>query len=166
MIFPSIMGTLVRIGLEALMFYKGSPILFTSVWPNFAGSVFLGFLIESHSYTSMVCSRGKGNRTWQKQQVSLLGRVLGLAMRALVSIRSSVLVHTISYLFSDLPPFTLDLQPSPAVYSRRSPPSSLISSLLCSARSPHHSTTLVRLGIVYCNEGRVWTPWQRLLLSS
>lgn len=47
LIFFSILGTLARLGLEALTDYPGAPVAFTSLWVNFAGSLFLGFLAES-----------------------------------------------------------------------------------------------------------------------
>ncbi|KAK4650337.1 hypothetical protein QC762_706530 [Podospora pseudocomata] len=46
LIFFSIFGTLARLGLQAITIYSGTPIIFTSVWPNFAGSVVMGFLAE------------------------------------------------------------------------------------------------------------------------
>ncbi|KAK0674306.1 CrcB-like protein-domain-containing protein [Cercophora samala] len=46
LIFFSIFGTLARLGLQALTIYSGTPIIFTSIWPNFAGSVVMGFLAE------------------------------------------------------------------------------------------------------------------------
>jgi CrcB protein len=42
----SILGTLARLGLQALTFYPGTPISFSSIWPNFAGSLIMGFLSE------------------------------------------------------------------------------------------------------------------------
>ena len=47
LIFFSILGTLARLGLEALTNYPGAPVVFTSLWVNFAGSLFFGFLAES-----------------------------------------------------------------------------------------------------------------------
>ncbi|OTA62040.1 hypothetical protein K449DRAFT_382738 [Hypoxylon sp. EC38] len=46
LILFSILGTLARLGLQALTFYAGAPVSFSSVWPNFAGSLVLGFLAE------------------------------------------------------------------------------------------------------------------------
>ncbi|KAI0390405.1 CrcB-like protein-domain-containing protein [Xylariaceae sp. FL0594] len=46
LIFFAILGTLARLGLQALTFYPGAPVLFSSVWPNLAGSLFIGFLAE------------------------------------------------------------------------------------------------------------------------
>ncbi|KAI8626137.1 CrcB-like protein-domain-containing protein [Xylariaceae sp. FL1651] len=46
LILFAIFGTLARLGLQALTFYPGAPIAFSSVWPNFAGSLIIGFLIE------------------------------------------------------------------------------------------------------------------------
>lgn len=42
----SIMGTLARVGLSLLTAYPAEPASFTSLWPNFAGSLALGFLSE------------------------------------------------------------------------------------------------------------------------
>ncbi|KAI1766083.1 hypothetical protein GGR53DRAFT_464827 [Hypoxylon sp. FL1150] len=42
----AILGTLARLGLQALTFYVGAPVSFSSVWPNFAGSLVMGFLAE------------------------------------------------------------------------------------------------------------------------
>ncbi|KAI2470522.1 hypothetical protein F4781DRAFT_390501 [Annulohypoxylon bovei var. microspora] len=46
LILFAIFGTLARLGLQALTNYDGTPIIFSSVWPNFAGSLVLGFLAE------------------------------------------------------------------------------------------------------------------------
>ncbi|KAI2609175.1 CrcB-like protein-domain-containing protein [Hypoxylon sp. NC1633] len=46
LILFAMFGTLARLGLQALTFYVGSPVSFSSVWPNFAGSLVLGFLAE------------------------------------------------------------------------------------------------------------------------
>lgn len=45
--FFSILGTLARLGLEALTKYPGAPVAFTSLWVNFAGSLLFGFFAES-----------------------------------------------------------------------------------------------------------------------
>ncbi|KAI0017542.1 CrcB-like protein-domain-containing protein [Xylariomycetidae sp. FL0641] len=42
----AILGTLARLGLQALTLYPGTPVVFSVVWPNFAGSLVLGFLAE------------------------------------------------------------------------------------------------------------------------
>ncbi|KAK4252144.1 CrcB-like protein-domain-containing protein [Corynascus novoguineensis] len=46
LILFSILGTLARLGLQALTNYPGPPVVFASVWPNFAGSLMMGFLLE------------------------------------------------------------------------------------------------------------------------
>ncbi|KAK3333327.1 CrcB-like protein-domain-containing protein [Cercophora scortea] len=47
LILFSILGTLARLGLQALTSsYPGAPVLFASLWPNFAGSLIMGFLAE------------------------------------------------------------------------------------------------------------------------
>lgn len=42
----SILGTLARVGLSLLTAYPAEPARFTSLWPNFTGSLVLGFLSE------------------------------------------------------------------------------------------------------------------------
>lgn len=42
----SILGTLARLGLQTLNTYPGMPVIFPSIWPNFAGSFITGFLAE------------------------------------------------------------------------------------------------------------------------
>ncbi|KAK0711402.1 CrcB-like protein-domain-containing protein [Lasiosphaeris hirsuta] len=46
LILFSILGTLARLGLQALTTYPGMPVIFPSLWPNFAGSFIMGFLAE------------------------------------------------------------------------------------------------------------------------
>lgn len=46
LIFFSFLGTLARLGLQAITFYPGAPVIFSEVWANFGGSVFMGFLSE------------------------------------------------------------------------------------------------------------------------
>ncbi|SPQ22624.1 1bbff36b-2d54-4937-a164-057b9573b449 [Thermothielavioides terrestris] len=44
--FFSILGTLARLGLQALTNYPGTPIIFPSIWPNFVGCLIMGYLSE------------------------------------------------------------------------------------------------------------------------
>ncbi|EOA87478.1 uncharacterized protein SETTUDRAFT_171615 [Exserohilum turcica Et28A] len=46
LIFFSIWGTLVRLGLQALTFYPGAPVTFSELWANVAGTLVMGFLSE------------------------------------------------------------------------------------------------------------------------
>ncbi|MCJ1431263.1 hypothetical protein MMC27_000614 [Xylographa pallens] len=46
LIFFSFLGTLARLGLQALTFYPGAPVQTPVLWANFAGSLFMGFLSE------------------------------------------------------------------------------------------------------------------------
>ena len=46
LILFSILGTLARLGLQALTFYPGAPIQTGLLWANFGGSLFMGFLLE------------------------------------------------------------------------------------------------------------------------
>ena len=42
----SFLGTLARLGLQAITVYPGAPVVFGVLWANFGGSVFMGFLSE------------------------------------------------------------------------------------------------------------------------
>jgi CrcB protein len=42
----SFFGTLARLGLQAITFYSGAPVVFTVLWPNLGGSMLMGFLGE------------------------------------------------------------------------------------------------------------------------
>lgn len=42
----AIFGSLARLGLQAITAYPDSPTIFSSLWPNFAGCVVMGFLAE------------------------------------------------------------------------------------------------------------------------
>jgi fluoride exporter len=46
LIFFSILGTLARLGVEAMSTYPSAPVSSSVLWPNFAGSMILGFLAE------------------------------------------------------------------------------------------------------------------------
>ena len=46
LILFSFLGTLARLGLQAITFYPGAPIVFSELWANFGGSLFMGFLSE------------------------------------------------------------------------------------------------------------------------
>lgn len=46
LIIFSILGTLARLGLQALTFYPGAPVQTGVLWANFAGSFIMGFLLE------------------------------------------------------------------------------------------------------------------------
>lgn len=42
----SLLGTLARLGLQAITFYPGAPVVFGEVWANFGGCISMGFLNE------------------------------------------------------------------------------------------------------------------------
>ncbi|PBP27920.1 CrcB-like protein [Diplocarpon rosae] len=42
----SFLGTLARLGLQAITFYPGAPVVFSELWANVGGSIFMGFLSE------------------------------------------------------------------------------------------------------------------------
>jgi len=46
LIFFSILGTLSRLGLEALTFYPGAPVVTGVLWANVGGCIVMGFLLE------------------------------------------------------------------------------------------------------------------------
>ncbi|KAJ5585078.1 uncharacterized protein N7459_004878 [Penicillium hispanicum] len=46
LIFFAILGTLARLGLQALTFYTGAPVVTGVLWANVGGSLVMGFLIE------------------------------------------------------------------------------------------------------------------------
>ncbi|KAG4436155.1 hypothetical protein IFR05_008359 [Cadophora sp. M221] len=46
LILFSLLGTLARLGLQAITFYPGSPVVFSELWANFGGSLVMGFLSE------------------------------------------------------------------------------------------------------------------------
>ncbi|KAK2589908.1 hypothetical protein QQS21_012416, partial [Conoideocrella luteorostrata] len=46
LVFFAIMGTLARLGLTALTHFVDTPVLFTTIWANFGGSLIMGFLAE------------------------------------------------------------------------------------------------------------------------
>lgn len=50
LILFSILGTLARLGLQALTTYPGTPVIFPSIWPNFVGSLVMGFLSEERIF--------------------------------------------------------------------------------------------------------------------
>ncbi len=46
LIFFAIFGTLARLGLQALTFYPGAPVIFSELWANITGTFIMGFLAE------------------------------------------------------------------------------------------------------------------------
>ena len=46
LVFFAIWGTLARLGLQALTFYPGAPVIFSELWANVAGTFIMGFLSE------------------------------------------------------------------------------------------------------------------------
>jgi len=42
----SLLGTLARLGLQAITSYPGAPVVFSELWANFGGSLIMGFLSE------------------------------------------------------------------------------------------------------------------------
>ncbi|PHH63521.1 hypothetical protein CDD81_5802 [Ophiocordyceps australis] len=49
LVFFSLLGTLARLGLTALTRYPNAPVIFSTVWANFGGSLVMGFLAEDRA---------------------------------------------------------------------------------------------------------------------
>lgn len=49
LVFFSLLGTLARLGLQALTFYTGAPVVTGVLWANVAGSLVMGFLSEDRN---------------------------------------------------------------------------------------------------------------------
>ncbi|PHH64505.1 hypothetical protein CDD82_1756 [Ophiocordyceps australis] len=49
LVFFSLLGTLARLGVTALTRYPNAPVIFTTVWANFGGSLIMGFLAEDRA---------------------------------------------------------------------------------------------------------------------
>lgn len=49
LIFFSILGTLARLGVQALTFYPGAPVVTGVLWANVGGSILMGFFIEDRN---------------------------------------------------------------------------------------------------------------------
>ncbi|KAI5860615.1 CrcB-like protein-domain-containing protein [Durotheca rogersii] len=73
LILFAIFGTLARLGLQALTYYAGAPVSFSSVWPNFAGSLVLGFLAEDR----MLFRFEWGDPAYEKQLLKVQGNGAG-----------------------------------------------------------------------------------------
>src|SRR5271168_3913106 len=63
LILFAILGTLARLGLQAITFYPAAPLVFSSLWPNFGGSLFMGFLSEDR----MLFKEEWGTPTYHRQ---------------------------------------------------------------------------------------------------
>src|SRR5690242_4234516 len=46
LVFFAIWGTLARLGLQALTFYPGAPVVFSELWANVVGTFIMGFFVE------------------------------------------------------------------------------------------------------------------------
>lgn len=46
LVFFAIWGTLARLGLQALTFYPGAPVIFSELWANVVGTFIMGFFVE------------------------------------------------------------------------------------------------------------------------
>ncbi|KAI0103891.1 CrcB-like protein-domain-containing protein [Nemania sp. FL0031] len=66
------LGTLARLGLQALAFFPGAPVSFSSVWPNFAGSLVIGFLTEDRMLFRY--ERGSTSTYTRQQQIARVNK--------------------------------------------------------------------------------------------
>jgi len=55
LILFAILGTLARLGLQAITFYPGAPVVFGQLWANFGGSLLFGFLGEDRKLFADEC---------------------------------------------------------------------------------------------------------------
>lgn len=62
LVFFAIFGTLARLGIAALTHYVDAPVIFSTVWANFGGSVVMGFLAEDR----MLFRHEWGSATYDK----------------------------------------------------------------------------------------------------
>lgn len=67
LIFFSILGTLARVGLQALTFYPGAPVITTVLWANVGGCLLMGFFIEDRNLFQQ--EWGNGHRQRDEQRV-------------------------------------------------------------------------------------------------
>ncbi|EKD19921.1 CrcB-like protein [Drepanopeziza brunnea f. sp. 'multigermtubi' MB_m1] len=63
LILFSFLGTLARLGLQAITFYPGAPVAFSELWANFGGSIVMGFLSEDR----MLFRNEWGTPTYHRQ---------------------------------------------------------------------------------------------------
>jgi CrcB protein len=68
LVFFSILGTLARLGLQALTFYPGAPVTQGVLWANFGGSLVLGFLVEDRNLFKE--EWGRKSRSWESRRLS------------------------------------------------------------------------------------------------
>lgn len=59
LIIFSILGTLARLGLQAITVYPGAPVVFGVLWANFAGCLVMGFLGEDRMLFRRICPTHK-----------------------------------------------------------------------------------------------------------
>ena len=55
----SILGTLARLGLQAITFYPGAPVVFGVIWANVAGCLIMGILSEDRMLFRRICPTHK-----------------------------------------------------------------------------------------------------------
>jgi len=63
----SVLGTLARLGIEALTTYPGYPVTATALWANFSGSMFMGFLSEDRKLFQNHHPNSKSNDDAEKR---------------------------------------------------------------------------------------------------
>ncbi|KAI9795764.1 MAG: hypothetical protein M1833_006857 [Piccolia ochrophora] len=63
LILFAILGTLARLGLQALTFYPGAPVIVGELWANFGGSLIMGFLSEDRQLFKEEWGRSQHDRS-------------------------------------------------------------------------------------------------------
>jgi len=95
LILFAILGTLTRLGLQAITFYPGAPIVFSELWSNFGGSLFMGFLSEDR----MLFRDEWGTPTYRQQiekaKVQRQGEESGLASDEAVDLQAAKKAHAV-----------------------------------------------------------------------
>jgi len=93
LILFSFLGTLARLGLQTITFYPGAPVIFSELWANFGGSLFMGFLIEDR----MLFREEWGGPTYHQQpeKVKQQGRDEGnQASKHIIDVQAAKKAHT------------------------------------------------------------------------
>lgn len=66
LIFFALLGTLARLGLQAITFYPGAPVIFSELWANFGGSTIMGFLSEDRNLFQQEWGSKRGSHAQRK----------------------------------------------------------------------------------------------------
>jgi CrcB protein len=62
------LGTLARLGLQAITFYPGAPVTFGVLWANLTGCLFMGFLSEDRIFFRDVIGESQGSKQEKRNE--------------------------------------------------------------------------------------------------